>query len=614
MNKIHVFDYNNSGIDMNLWESLLEVNENFNKKELFLMYINFVINDLLTDYYETLDLILKRIEDIRENIKLDKSQKKEFRKDVDCTIKNIQNNKKEILKKINDVMDKILLELDNWKKHNEVLLEITNSISDIIVERVRNFSVSFACFGVRINSKMILDKVEAIKIYHEFACSENTISTISEIKKNIDDILTQKNVKDVICIDQGHTVSDESDKILESNTLQKQKLHKNIKDTEDVIDYFKMWIVLLIQNYPYKFSIIYKRLQVAVEQLSEMEELKKDNDTKSIIIEKQRKLIEDFRKTEKEYITLRQKYAHDTGIMRDQKSKIIDLQNQLKILNLKVKTSDKTVKAEKTEIQENKEIIDDLETQILKSLEEKDLLEEIYEQRISKLNESLMKQISINTWLNIALETSKANKGKEIEIFINNCEVDFEKCSNDELLKYIIYSNCNEEYKKETIQIILDFLTTFVLQTTKWASSSMNGNDWVWWWKYSNNFINPIINFIKQKHLNMSSQDFLEEIIYINWKKIIEQYINLDEYISKRQKVAKNVFNIFSDNDKSAFPIFRSIEYLSDKLNNITFWNTDLSVLVANIIDTLNSNYVKNTIHSRFVTVAEKIKQEKEDK
>jgi hypothetical protein len=108
----------------------------------------------------------------------------------------------------------------------------------------------------------------------------------------------------------------------------------------------------------------------------------------------------------------------------------------------------------------------------------------------------------------------------------------------------------------------------------------------------------------------MSYDNFLEEIIYINWKKFIEQYFSENEYINTKQKIVKNVLALFLNDCKSALPIFKALRYLADKLAKLNSWNSDLSILVFNIQKVLDSQYVKNSINSKLINIAEKIKEE----
>ncbi len=609
-------DINNHDIDMSLWESLLQLNKKNNKNEVFLMYINFIVKDLLSDYNEALDLILSELESMRSNFKIKKRCRTEFRKDIDAAKKSVINNKTKILKDINNTIENFLIELDNWKKHNEILLNIINVISDIIINNIKNFSVSFGDFWIIISNKSIFEKIKSIKIYHNFIFSKDTVYLLNEMNKNINSILKKE---DIIWNNESQVLDNKSNKVLlndsiENNSIE-DKLNKNVKDIENIINSVRTWIFFFIRNYPYKFSIIYRRLEVAMQKLSEIEKLQDVNISQWKSIQKLEQMILDLKNIKQENISLKRQSDVDNYTISKQKLLIEDFESKINILEEKLKKISK--------IWNNKQsnILQDIDTDEIKKLEE-DLLQswqeieklnlektELNEEKI-RLNNEVFNQISINTKLQLVLENMKKNKGKEVEAFMNNCEINFKDCTNDELLKYIFYWDWSEELKKETVLIIINFLNYFVWEVTKWASSSTNHNDWVWWWAYSNKFINPIINFIKQKQNNMSYDNFLEEIIYINWKKFIEQYFSENEYINTKQKIVKNVLALFLNDCKSALPIFKALRYLADKLAKLNSWNSDLSILVFNIQKVLDSQYVKNSINSKLINIAEKIKEE----
>lgn len=192
----------------------------------------------------------------------------------------------------------------------------------------------------------------------------------------------------------------------------------------------------------------------------------------------------------------------------------------------------------------------------------------------SELSKSNLKLLSIESKKQ-NLETSYIDK------FLLNCENNLENLSIDDLLKYITFSDCNISIKQEAINIILNYLNLFLQKVCKWNSSSTNTNIWIAWWKYSNNFINPIINFIKDKYEWMSVQRYLEFLIWINWKKLIREYKPDENYTSKRDKVIENVYvNIEDDKE---FWVIESLSYINLVLSWLEMWNVDLSLLNTNI-------------------------------
>jgi hypothetical protein len=67
----------------------------------------------LSEYNLALDTILQNFENVRTNFKIGKEYRKEIRKDIDNTKKDIINNKTKILKDIDNIKANFLGELDN---------------------------------------------------------------------------------------------------------------------------------------------------------------------------------------------------------------------------------------------------------------------------------------------------------------------------------------------------------------------------------------------------------------------------------------------------------------------------------------------------------------------
>lgn len=173
------------------------------------------------------------------------------------------------------------------------------------------------------------------------------------------------------------------------------------------------------------------------------------------------------------------------------------------------------------------------------------------------------------------------------------CENSIETCDVDDLLGYITFTDCGLHLKQTWAAIIIKFLDIFLLQTTKWASSSTNiqsaGEKWVWWWKYSMNFLNPAINFLKEYNNKSWTQVFLEKISDFNWKSFVEEYFwsQLWQAWNKKQRIVNIIYKSLPDwTWHNSF--FSSLYEIADIMEMIEVWNLDLWTLANNIRWTLN--------------------------
>lgn len=168
-----------------------------------------------------------------------------------------------------------------------------------------------------------------------------------------------------------------------------------------------------------------------------------------------------------------------------------------------------------------------------------------------------------------------------ISSFMSRVEHNIEMCSVDDLIKYMLHVDCPYELKNKTIQVILDFFDALLRQTTGWASSSTKGNPGIGGGCYSNNFLKPIINFLKEKGRNGTHpQTFLSTMVFLDWKKIMSEYMG-HEWKHKNQMVF-SVYSIFPEGNNQ-FPLFQALRILADSLGAVNEPGVNLIAISQNI-------------------------------
>ncbi|EKD65903.1 MAG: hypothetical protein ACD_49C00077G0031 [uncultured bacterium (gcode 4)] len=227
-------------------------------------------------------------------------------------------------------------------------------------------------------------------------------------------------------------------------------------------------------------------------------------------------------------------------------------------------------------------------------------------QEIKKENIQLLGQIESLNWQIQNMENLKIKFAQfsTIEAFLEECELDIDNLESDEIIKYLSLIDCPINLKQKAIKAVIHFIDNIFLKNiSKWASSSTT---WVWgvsWGKYANNFINPILNFVKEKAKMQWSQNFIEFLSNINWKELIEEYKETNDYKTKKDRVMSNVFVLVKDNEEY-MGFFEALSYLWEKFKEINLWNTDLQVLCSNIKEVLlDTDYTKREL-KKLVTKA----------
>lgn len=169
-----------------------------------------------------------------------------------------------------------------------------------------------------------------------------------------------------------------------------------------------------------------------------------------------------------------------------------------------------------------------------------------------------------------------------ISDFLNWIEANLDNASIDDLLMYILYSNCPLIYKQKAIEVLVDYIELFIKSVSKWRSSSTNWNNWHAWWKYANNFINPFFNFIKWKIRDYDTQSWLEFLTSLNLAELIKEYKPDRYYSSKKDRVFENVLK-YAESDTNYYSLWDFIRKIGELLQELNIWNDDLSVLSENI-------------------------------
>jgi hypothetical protein len=158
------------------------------------------------------------------------------------------------------------------------------------------------------------------------------------------------------------------------------------------------------------------------------------------------------------------------------------------------------------------------------------------------------------------------------------------------------------DIKQDCAEEILKFFDFFIENTSKWASSWMNVQSatqkWKWSWKYANNFINPIINFLRETYNKKWTQAFLEKITNIEWKKLLEEYRwwEINTQSTKKHIVISDIHKQLRDEESSNKSLFEALSILPQVLERIDKWNIDLSSLSDNIKEALSAPTVSKRL------------------
>jgi len=194
-----------------------------------------------------------------------------------------------------------------------------------------------------------------------------------------------------------------------------------------------------------------------------------------------------------------------------------------------------------------------------------------------------------------------------ISSFMSRVEHNIEICSVDDLIKYMLHVDCPYELKNKTIQVILDFFDALLRQTTGWASSSTKGNPGIGGGCYSNNFLKPIINFLKEKGKNGTHpQTFLSTMVFLDWKKIMSEYMG-HEWKHKNQMVF-SMYSIFPEGNNQ-FPLFQALQILADSLGAVNEPGVNLIAISQNIYSATEQDGVTKRKLQDIVEDASKQKQ-----
>lgn len=218
---------------------------------------------------------------------------------------------------------------------------------------------------------------------------------------------------------------------------------------------------------------------------------------------------------------------------------------------------------------------------------------------VKKENTQLLEQIESLNWQVQSMENLKLRFAQfsTIEAFLNQCEADIDNLDIDEMIKYLSTVNCPINIKQKVIKVVLHFIDNiFLKNVSKWASSSTTWVGWVSWGKYANNFINPILNFVKEKAKKQWTQSFIEFLSGINWKELIEEYKETSDYKTKKERIMSNVLGLINGDEEYRW-LFEALGFLWKKFEKIKLWNTDLKILSQNIKESLlDIDYTKREL------------------
>jgi len=361
-------------------------------------------------------------------------------------------------------------------------------------------------------------------------------------------------------------------------------------DKRKIVENIKQRVVFILRMYFNRVSSM-KDFRIRLLDLTEQ---------KSKFEEQINLLKKDIRNLRKEWVKNKETITRkdtEISILKWQK---LQLEKQISSLNdemQQLKNQDKKVE-DPNPIQNN----DDGQLEI--AMEQAIEYQTIAEKNAKKL-ESVIKEKDLLAQ-QLELLKNQLNSSTQLDTFIFKCEQFPNDCNTSDMLKYITIKDCPFLYKKEIVDIVINFLEEFLWNVSKWASSGMNWNEWVGWWSYANNYVNPFVNYIKDKWRTTNTQDFLEFIFNIDLKSLTKDVVD-PNYGDKKSRFFSSVYEQFKDDD--FMNIFEALSYISKKLENIKRGNLDLSTLTSNIDNFLE--WKKTVLERKFREIFLKVINQK---
>lgn len=443
---------------------------------------------------------------------------------------------------------------------------------------------------IKLKSEKIIEKIKKIK--------NNWIQTLDEIKKIIkNDTKTIPYFSENIDFNSIEVVINELISIY--SFIEKDNIHllvNTIKNKTDLL--LNPNISKILEEIKTKFDIFidfywlntYQR-DLALEEIKDLSMAIKL--LKLQLEEKEKELNSARRLQNKTEISVKYKEAERERLKQDREKltkKIEELEKELDSREIQ----EQNVKSVQNSSEDGlvwEELAHKAEFKLWKTKEEL--------QVAKKENTQLLEQIESLNWQIQSMESLKLRFAQfsTIEAFLDQCEADIDNLNIDEMIKYLSLANCPINLKQKAIKVLIHFIDEVLLKhIVKCTSSTTHSNWWAGWWLYANNFLKPIMNFLKQKWKNMWTQEFLEYLTCINWGDLINEYKDWPDFKSKKDKIFSNINFHLWNKDKYEW-IFKALLFLSDKLKDFSIWNTDLNLLSQNIKGCLNSSdYTKNEL------------------
>jgi len=486
------------------------------------------------------------------------------------------------------------------EKENDVMLNFAYlSLVDLICMVYNNY-IEESLKGI---SKIIEKKWDVLWID-----TENTNKKIIEIRDFKDDLIMK--FKDTVDVSVESII--ETIKIME-RSLEKYHLvkiwnkllsnHFNKTSINEYIKLFEMhilWYENTFINWDLKTTIgvvkflidniIYSEYS-AVKIHNIIREVEEENLNKEKKIKELQKEIDDLKKQIKS--TNREKWRM-WELVTEKESTIKRLEARIALLERELKSVKKELEETNNSLientRENNTDLWDVEAAeiLLTELEQKN---RVLKEENEWLNNELLAERIKNNSLEQAL-----NGFSQTQNFLYSCELKKEKCSLWDMLKYLTIKDIPNIYKQKLVWIILDFLDDLLMNSSKTASSAKNWNPWAGSGTYANLFLNPLINFIKEKWKNqLSSQMFLEYIWSINWENIYNELPEAN-YSDKKWVIHERVFDKL---EKGTYKnIFEALYELSSSLMEIKKWWVYLVALSSNIKSFID--WRKDVLERRF--------------
>lgn len=215
-----------------------------------------------------------------------------------------------------------------------------------------------------------------------------------------------------------------------------------------------------------------------------------------------------------------------------------------------------------------------------------------YRKLLGASQTSLHRETEKNAKLLESVTALKVGLSLDGSSFLRACEAAPQTCTLDDCLEYANRARLSRTESALVVETVVQYLEWFLGNVAKGASSGTNRNgkaDGVGGGKISNNFVNPIVNFIKSAARDLPPAHAVDLLANIDWKKLLEEYTSgeVAKATTKRDRIFAAVYNAISVRKSVPRPIFGALNDLAKVFEGMSAGDMDLGRLSDNIRSSL---------------------------